>query len=89
MQPSADDVTTMTPPAPHQEAIGNCWVFATNAWIETLSGRTTGSTPVDLSEAFVSYIWWFEQIVAPPPPRTRPSSSPSKCSARGAPRRTS
>ena len=63
---ASSDITSVTPPAPLQESIGNCWVFATNAWIETLSGRTTGSTPVDLSEAYVSYLWWFEQIVAPP-----------------------
>lgn len=64
---SASDITSVTPPAPVQQSIGNCWVFATNAWIETLSGRTTGSTAVDLSEAYVSYIYWFNQIVAPPP----------------------
>lgn len=66
-----DDITDVTPPPPVQQSIGNCWVFATNAWIEAMSARPAGATAVDLSEAYVSFLYWLDQISAPPPPFTR------------------
>ena len=66
-----DDVTDVAPPPPVQQAIGNCWVFATNAWIEALSARPMGARVVDLSEAYVSFLYWLDQISAPPAPFTR------------------
>jgi hypothetical protein len=65
---SASDITNVTPPPPVQQSIGNCWVFATNAWIESMSARPVGGTAVDLSEAMVSYLYWLDQITTPPTP---------------------
>jgi hypothetical protein len=66
-----DDVTSVAPPPPVQQSIGNCWVFATNAWIESMSARPVGAAAVDLSEAYVSFLYWLDQISAPPAPFTR------------------
>jgi hypothetical protein len=66
-----DDVTSVAPPPPVQQAIGNCWVFATNAWIEAMSARPANAHAVDLSEAYVSFLYWLDQISAPPAPFTR------------------
>lgn len=65
-----DDVTSVAPPPPVQQSIANCWVFATNAWIESMSARPPGATAVDLSEAYVSFLYWLDQISAPPGPFT-------------------
>ncbi|MBX3233713.1 MAG: hypothetical protein KIT84_21440 [Labilithrix sp.] len=59
------EITTVSPPPPVQQSIANCWVFATNAWIEALSARPVGGTQVDLSEAYVSFLYWLDQISAP------------------------
>lgn len=66
-----DEITDVTPPPPVQQSIGNCWVFATNAWVESMSARPPGAVPVDLSEAYVSFLYWLDQISAPPQPFTR------------------
>lgn len=66
-----DDVTDVSPPPPVQQAVGNCWIFATNAWIEAMSARPVGATAVDLSEAYLSFLYWLDQISAPPAPFTR------------------
>ena len=65
---TTSDITNVTPPPPVQQAIGNCWVFATNAWVEAMAARPAGAMPVDLSEAYVSFLYWLDQIAAPPGP---------------------
>ena len=63
---SASEITTVIPSDPLQQSIGNCWVFATNGWIEAMSARPVGGVRVDLSEAYVSFLYWLDQISAPP-----------------------
>jgi hypothetical protein len=44
------------------QTIGNCWLYATAAWIEALHAPVGGK--LDLSESYWTYWWWYLQIVA-------------------------
>jgi hypothetical protein len=58
-------VTNITPSDGVQQTIGDCWDMTSSAWLETLSKRPTNATPVDISEAYVSYLHWYRQIRDP------------------------
>jgi hypothetical protein len=58
-------LTNITPSDGVQQTIGDCWDFASSGWIEALSRRPDGATPIDISEGLVSYLHWFLQITDP------------------------
>lgn len=62
---SEADVTTVELSPNVQQTISNCWDLATTAWIESLARRPDGAEGVDLSEAYVSYMYWYLQLVDP------------------------
>jgi hypothetical protein len=43
------------------QAIGNCWVYATTAWTESLHLRGTGEV-ANLSESWITYWDWYEKL---------------------------
>ena len=45
------------------QSIGNCWVYATTAWAESLHLRGTGQTK-NLSESWVTYWDWYDKLVS-------------------------
>ncbi len=45
-----------------RQAIGNCWVYATVGWAESLHLTHSGEE-LNLSESWISYWHWYEQIV--------------------------
>lgn len=45
-----------------RQSIGNCWVYATTGWAESLNKTATG-TELNLSQSYVTYWHWFDQIV--------------------------
>lgn len=65
--PSATDdgLTSIEPTAAIQQAIPNCWDFATTGWIESMAKGVEGGTEVDLSEAYVDYLAWLIQLWQP------------------------
>ena len=44
------------------QSIGNCWVYATASWAESLH-RSHANEDVDLSESYWTYWSWFDRIV--------------------------
>lgn len=56
-----DDVTSVENTDVKSQAIGNCWLYATAGWAESLHKGATGRD-VDLSEAYWNYWYWYEQI---------------------------
>ena len=43
------------------QAIGNCWAYATAAWVESLHKGATDET-LDVSEAYITYWSWLKKI---------------------------
>ncbi len=56
-----DDLTNVANTAVKRQSIGNCWVYASIGWVESLVLSNTGNT-LNLSESYVSYWHWVEQI---------------------------
>jgi hypothetical protein len=46
-----------------KQSIGNCWAYAHTSWAESMHKAATGKD-VDLSETYLTYWSWFEQIRA-------------------------
>jgi hypothetical protein len=44
-----------------RQMIGNCWLYATASWIESLH-KSVGGEELDVSESYWTYWHWFEQI---------------------------
>lgn len=45
-----------------RQAIGNCWLYATASWVESLHKTATGNE-LNTSESYWTYWHWFDQIV--------------------------
>jgi hypothetical protein len=45
------------------QSIGNCWVYASMGWVESLHLRAT-KEELNLSESWITYWDWYEKIVA-------------------------
>ncbi len=56
-----DDVTSVESTPVKSQAIANCWLYATAGWAESLHKGATGAD-IDLSEAYWSYWYWYEEI---------------------------
>ncbi len=63
---SVDPITDVSHSPVKQQSIGNCWAYASAAWAESLVLRGTKET-FNVSESYLSYWHWFEQIANPPP----------------------
>lgn len=60
-----DDVTDIPQSDVKNQSIGNCWVYATIGWAESLHLRYT-SEELNLSESYITYWHWMEQIAGGP-----------------------
>ena len=58
---SSDDITNVANSSVKKQSIGNCWVYASIGWAESLRLGYSGEE-LNLSESYVSYWHWFEQI---------------------------
>ena len=56
-----DDITDVAHSSVKDEAIGNCWVYASTGWAESLHLRYSGEE-LNLSESWMSYVDWFHGI---------------------------
>jgi len=59
---STDDVTDIKNSDVERQSIGNCWLYATASWVESMHIYATGEKP-DLSQSYWTYWHWFDQIV--------------------------
>lgn len=58
---SSDEVVSLPHTDPKNQAIGNCWLYATGSWVEALHAQATKES-LNLSESYWSYWHWFLQI---------------------------
>jgi hypothetical protein len=59
---SSDDVVTLPHTDVKNQAIGNCWLYATGSWLEALH-RSATEEAADYSESYWSYWHWYLQIL--------------------------
>lgn len=57
---STDAITDVNQGGVKDQSIGNCWIYATAGWVESLNH--TGGGSLDVSESYWTYWHWFEQI---------------------------
>jgi hypothetical protein len=58
---AVDDVTDIANTSVKNQSIGNCWIYATVGWAESLR-LTHAGEDLNLSESYITYWHWFEQI---------------------------
>jgi hypothetical protein len=68
VEPGASDIaadegaiTSVNHSKVERQSIGNCWAYATTGWAEALNKTATG-TQLNLSQSYISYWHWFDQI---------------------------
>lgn len=57
-----DEVVSLPHTDVKNQAIGNCWLYATGSWLEALHKSATGEAE-NLSESYWSYWHWYLQIL--------------------------
>lgn len=57
----SDDVTDIANSKVKNQSIGNCWIYASVGWAESLRLGYSGEE-LDLSESYITYFHWFEEI---------------------------
>ncbi len=62
---SVDDVTDVKNSSVKNQSIGNCWVYASLGWAESLH-LTHSAEELNLSESYISYWHWYEEIAGGP-----------------------
>lgn len=63
---ATEDVTDILNSSVKNQSIGNCWIYATMGWAESLHLTQTGEE-LNLSESWISYWHWYEEIAGAPP----------------------
>lgn len=58
---SADDVTSVPASRVKEQLIGNCWIYATLGWVESMHLAQTNEE-LNLSESYLTYLHWFIRI---------------------------
>jgi hypothetical protein len=58
---SIDEIANVNQSAVKRQSIGNCWIYATVGWAESLHKTRTG-TEVNLSESYLTFWDWFTKI---------------------------
>lgn len=79
---SADaDIAEVNASNVKQQAVGNCWVYATVSWAETLHRLRTNEKRkgLDISESYLTYWDWYEKLLNSPslPAKLEPAAHPS------------
>ena len=59
---ASDEIVDVPQSSVKNQSISNCWLYATMGWVESLHAAT-GEPPVDISESYMTYWHWFDQIV--------------------------
>lgn len=57
----SDDITSVPESRVKEQLIGNCWIYATLGWVESLHLGHTG-TELNLSESYLTYMHWYVRI---------------------------
>lgn len=62
---NTDDITNVANTSVKNQSIGNCWVYASMGWAESLHLAQTAEQ-LNLSESWISYWHWYEEIAGAP-----------------------
>ncbi|MBL8715751.1 MAG: hypothetical protein JNL79_07130 [Myxococcales bacterium] len=57
----SDDIINVINSRVKNQSIGNCWLYASVGWVESLHLRATG-TELNLSETYLTYWDWYEKL---------------------------
>lgn len=60
---ASDDITNIPETRVKEQLIGNCWIYATLGWIESLHLAHTHEE-LNLSESYLTYLHWFTRITS-------------------------
>lgn len=63
---SEDAISDVAHTPVKEQTIGNCWVYASVGWAEALH-RSASNESVDLSESYLTYWHWYDQIATASP----------------------
>jgi len=58
---NADDITQVRQTDAKEQSVGNCWIYATLGWVESMHLAHSGET-LNLSESYLTYLHWFQRI---------------------------
>lgn len=58
----ADEIVDVPQSSLKNQSISNCWLYATMGWAESLH-RGTGEPELNISESYLSYWHWFDQLI--------------------------
>ena len=58
-----DSITEVPHSSVKDQSTNNCWIYATTGWVESMHLNATGEE-LDLSESYLTYWHWFDQIVS-------------------------
>src|SRR5262249_20898750 len=61
MGATTDAVTEVDQSSVKRQSIGNCWIYATASWAESLHKSVAGEE-INVSESYWTYFNWFDQI---------------------------
>ena len=61
---STDEITDVNHSKVKRQSIGNCWIYATASWAESLnkSASASGNAELNMSESYWTYWHWFDQV---------------------------
>jgi hypothetical protein len=60
---NADDITQVQQTDAKEQSVGNCWIYATLGWVESMHLAHSGET-LNLSESYLTYLHWFQRITS-------------------------
>jgi len=58
----SDEITDVPQSVVKRQSIGNCWLYATASWVESME-LAANDTELNASESYWTYWHWFEQLV--------------------------
>jgi hypothetical protein len=58
-----DEIANVTQTAVKRQSIGNCWIYATLGWVESMNRTRTGVS-ANYSESYVTFWDWFTKITS-------------------------
>ncbi|MBL8683033.1 MAG: hypothetical protein JNK05_27955 [Myxococcales bacterium] len=65
---TVDAVTDLTHTTVKRQSIGNCWIYATTGWIESMRAKYTRTTAnpageqLNISESWITYWHWYKHL---------------------------
>lgn len=60
---TSDEVTSTRETPAKEQTVGNCWIYATMGWVESMHLAHSGEQ-LNLSESYLTYLHWFGRITS-------------------------